>query len=79
MFWIIEKSDAAILGHVRGERSQHVMAGPFDSHDGAMEERDNYYRRWGCTWYAVVESETKPKSTKEKYEFVDAQYEFSDV
>ncbi len=78
MFWILEKSDAAILGHVRGEKSQRVMAGPFDSYEKAMEEK-SYYRRWGCTWYAVVKSEAKPKSTKQEYEFTDAQYEFNDV
>jgi hypothetical protein len=78
MFWIVEKSDSAILGFVSGTQSQNTVAGPFDTYDAALEARQGY-RRYGCTWYTVVESDTKPKSSSNNYEFSEAHYEFDDV
>ena len=78
MFWILEKSDSAILGWARGSKSQRVISGPFDSYDKAMEEKSKY-RRWGCTYYAITEADSRPKDTQEDYEFVDAYHEFDDV
>ena len=77
MFWIVEKSDGAIFGLVSGTRSQQTVDGPFESYDAAMERKQNY-RRFGCTWYTVVEASEEPKSSTDEYEFVDAAYEFDD-
>jgi hypothetical protein len=77
MFWIVKKSDAAILGFVSGTRTQDTVDGPFESYDAAMEEKQSY-RRFGCTWYTVVESKDKPESYTNEYEFVDAHREFED-
>ncbi len=78
MFWIVEKSDSAILGLVRGYKTQRAAAGPFQTYDEAWEEKAGY-KRWGCTWYTIVESDTEPENTKESYEFSDAHHEFDDV
>ena len=78
MFWILEKTDGAILGHVAGRQSQTVAAGPFDSYEEAMEEK-RFYRRFGCTWYTVSEDEKRPKEWNREYEFSDAHSEFNDV
>jgi len=78
MFWIVQKTDGAIMGFVNGTQSQDTIAGPFDSYDDAMTEKKDY-RRFGCTWYTVVESATAPKSHTNEYEFVDADREFDDV
>jgi len=78
MYWIIEKSDGAIMGFVNGTQTQSTIDGPFESYDEAMEAKQSY-RRYGCTWYAIVESDERPKDSSNDYEFVDAHYEFDDV
>ena len=77
MYWIVEKSDGAILGFVSGSRSEACVAGPFDTYDEAMDAKAGY-RRHGCTWYTVVESDAKPKNHSDTYRFVDADREFDD-
>jgi hypothetical protein len=77
MFWIVEKSDGAILGFVSGSRSQRCVDGPFDSYDEAMDAKSGY-RRHGCTWYTIVESDEEPKYHTDTYRFVDADREFDD-
>jgi len=78
MYWIIEKSDGAIMGFVNGTQTKRTIDGPFESYDDAMEARQGY-RRFGCTWYTVVESAERPKDTSKEYEFSEAHYEFDDV
>tara|TARA_Y100000034_G_scaffold81142_2_gene97287 strand:+ start:320 stop:580 length:261 start_codon:yes stop_codon:yes gene_type:complete len=78
MFWIVEKSDGAIMGFVNGTQTQNTMEGPFKSYDDAMKAKQ-CYRRYGCTWYAIVESDERPKNSSNEYEFVDAYHEFDDV
>ena len=75
MFWIVEKSDGAIMGFVNGTQTQNTMEGPFESHDDAMKAK-GCYRRYGCTWYTIMESDERPSN---EYEFVDAYHEFDDV
>jgi len=78
MFWLIEFSDAAILGFVSGSRSQRTIDGPFESYDDAMDAKSGY-RRNGCIYYGIRESDTRPRDTNSNYEFVDAPREFEDV
>ena len=78
MFWIIEFTDGAILGLVRGSRSQRTIDGPFESYEAAMDAKQSY-TRYGCTYYGIRESESRPADTKNDYEFVDAASEFEDV
>ena len=77
-FWIVEKRDDVICGQVSGIKTQQVIEGPFDTWDQALEVKSQY-RRYGSVYYVVVESDSKPKTIKDVYEFVDASYEFSDV
>jgi len=77
-YWVVEKTDTAIAGCVSGVKSQRTVDGPFDDWDAAFSCKQRY-RRYGCTYYTVTESETKPESSKEDYEFVDASREFDDV
>jgi len=77
MFWILEKTDGAILGLASGSQSQRVIEGPFESWDDAFDVKRGY-RRYGCTYYTVVESAEEPTGYKKSYEFVDAHYEFED-
>lgn len=76
-YWLVWKTDGAILGHVSGTKTQRVLEGPFDDWDVAMEKKRNHPRS-GCGWSTVIESDTRPENTKEEYEFVDARYEFND-
>ena len=78
-FWIVEKRDDAIMGFVSGVQSQDTMAGPFDTYEQALEVKDAEYRRAGAYYYTIIESDSKPESTKNAYEFTDAHWEFDDV
>ena len=78
MYWIIEFTDGAILGLVSGSRSQRTVEGPFDSYDDAMDAKRSY-TRYGCTYYGIRQSDSRPKDTQSNYEFVDAPREFDDV
>ena len=79
MFWIVEKSDSAVLGFVSGTQSQRCVDGPFESYEQAMDVKLSSYRRYGCTWYTIVESKERPKYHSKAYKFTDASYEFDDV
>jgi hypothetical protein len=76
-FWVVEFKDEAIMGFVSGEKSQKTVAGPFDEYDDAAKEKRDW-RRVGCIYYGIRQSETKPKDTAEPYRFVDADREFDD-
>tara|TARA_Y100000034_G_C6793139_1_gene355263 strand:- start:400 stop:669 length:270 start_codon:yes stop_codon:yes gene_type:complete len=76
-FWVVQFKDGAIMGFVSGEKSQKTVAGPFDTYDEAMEEKRDW-RRVGCIYYGIRESEEKPKDTSENYRFADADREFDD-
>lgn len=78
MFWIVEISDGAILGLVSGQRTQHTIDGPLDSYEDALTAQRSY-SRYGCTYYAIRESDERPQDTRKEYEFVDAPREFDDV
>lgn len=78
-FWIIEKRDDAIMGLVTGVQSQHPMAGPFNSYEQALEEKQREYTGSGAYYYTVVESDTMPKPERNVYEFANAEWEFDDV
>lgn len=74
-YWVVLKTDGAVLALARGQQSQETMSGPFDSWDEALDAKP----RGGvgsASWCTVVESETEPKSTRNDYEFVDADSEF---
>jgi len=74
--WIVEVNDGAIGGFVRGSRSEYTHDGPFEEYEDALAKKP---RGYGCTYYKIVESSTKPKDIDDEYEFVDADREFDDV
>ena len=80
MFWVVEKRDDAILGLTSGAKTERVVDGPFVGEEEAYEikTRHSLYSSTNF-WYTVVESDDKPESKWDKYEFVDAQWEFEDV
>ena len=69
-FWIVEKFDSAIMGCRSGEQRQQSVAGPFEEEHEAHEKR-RLWRPHGCYYYAVVESEEEPETTKNSYEFTE--------
>ena len=79
MFWVVEKFDSAIMGHVSGEQKQQTVSGPHNTYDEAMEIKNREYKRFGCYYYCIIESDTKPERKSKKYTFVDAHHEFDDV
>jgi hypothetical protein len=77
-YWIVEKFDGAIMGMVRGEQKQETVSGPHQSYEEAMKIKNREYQRFGCYYYTIVESDTKPERKNKNYEFVDAHHEFDD-
>jgi len=77
-YWIVEKRDDAIMGFVSGVQSEDTVDGPFDSWEAAQKVKASY-RRCGSYYYTIIESNDRPKSKNNAYEFVDADREFDDV
>ena len=78
-FWIVEKRDDAIMGFVNGVQAQDTMAGPFDTYEEALDTKSAEYHRGGAYYYTIIESDSRPESTKNVYEFAEAHREFDDV
>ena len=74
-YWIVMKSEGAILGQVRGSQSAETIDGPFETYEEALDKKP---RSYGATYYTVSEADSKPESTSNEYEFVDAESEFED-
>ena len=77
-YWIVECFDSAIMGAVSGAKRECVAAGPFETYDEAITKKMEEYRSFGCYYYKVVESDSRPKRKEENYRFVDADREFDD-
>ena len=78
-FWIVEKRDDAIMGFVCGVQAQDTMAGPFSTYEDALLVKQAEYPRGGAYYYTIIESDSRPDSSRKTYEFVDADTEFYDV
>jgi hypothetical protein len=78
-FWIVEKRDDAIMGFVNGVQEQCPMAGPFDTYEKALAVKSSEYHSSGAYYYTIIESDNRPETTKNVYEFTDAHWEFDDV
>ena len=78
-FWIMLNRDDAINGHSSGSKAEKPIAGPFETYDDASTEKSSWrYRRFGCIWYTIVESNKKPPTIEETYEFPDSHYELGE-
>ena len=77
-FWLIKKTDDALLGIRKGKRTQKLLAGPFPNSTTALNAVKilGYSNTQSCTrkiigeWIAIV-SGYRPKDTIEYFEFFD--------
>jgi hypothetical protein len=76
-FWIVKKTDDALLGLYKGQKTQTVIAGPFPTSTEAVTAMTLLHSRY-CSdgsWLAIISSDEKPKDKKEFFEFIDHQLE----
>ena len=76
-YYIVEYYDEAVYGAKRGEKRETTVAGPFKSYSTAFNVKQLQFRSYRCTYYGIVQSKTRPKDTKNRYDFIDFDREFS--
>jgi hypothetical protein len=77
-YWIVEYYDEAVYGAKKGKKSETTVAGPFRSYSAAFDVKRLQYKSYRCTYYGIVQSKSRPKDTKNLYDFIDSKREFND-
>lgn len=77
-FWLVKKTDDALLGARKGKRTKQLLAGPFPDSTTALNAMKTlgYGQRpiHSNEWVAIVTG-VRPKDTTEYFEFFDHQLE----
>ena len=80
-FWLVQKTDDALLGSRKGKRTKQLLAGPFPDSTAALNAMNTLklHPTPNCIpnlgkWIAIV-SGPKPQDTTEYFEFFDHKFQ----